>query len=71
MTKFSTTNDLIAAYVTDHNSRCNHTDKHFTAEEVNTYHVTTILKLSMFIKYGIQIAKNQTTIIHGFGYVEA
>lgn len=71
MKSFTTVAKLIEAYTADFNSRCQHTDEHFTAEEIERYHVTTMHRLALSRKHGIDITAVQTTVIRGFGYVAA
>lgn len=69
MKRFTTTTELIEAYTADHNSRC-HPDKHFTPAEIKRHFLTTMTRQALLLKHGISISDKQTSVIHGFGYVE-
>lgn len=71
MKKFTTAAEMIEAYTADHNSRCGHSDEYFTADEVATYRLGTMMRHALQIKHGISITAKMAIVISGFGYVEA
>lgn len=71
MKRYTTITALVEAYTEDFNSRCSHSDKHFTTEEVTRLHLTTMHRHALLIKHGIEIAAKQTNVIRNFGYVAA